>query len=272
MNDSQAERPSEIQQLSRETAPPLATMTRPPDDPKLREAMGNSLWVGIFNRFTGTLSDSDKALWALPPQDPSQSPAHLRLLNRFDDFVVEQFHDYGWRLLMSHGALCRIAEWTKNSPERLEAMSQQLALHSRILRGESVAPFPPDIEEFAAKAIPELGLLLRRQREEFGSRPVEATCSKIAGWMKWEIQASPDIYPTLSVELPQLLGWVETLPRRNKDAAKTLTAGDMRAPGFFYQWYSACTNRSLKDVQNKFSELRRRRRSASPSAKLQKNF
>jgi len=139
---------------------------------------------------------------------------------------------------------------------------------SRIYRGEKNSPFPDKFEDFADAAIPELQELLNLMRTEFGKRP-NPTYGRIPGFLKAEIEANPGKYRTLLPELPQFIGWVESLPAHNPDAAATLLVGDFRARGFFLLWYSYLSGRSFKDIQNELSK-RRTLRSKSTSAKIQK--
>jgi hypothetical protein len=264
--DSPTHNPSATESLARGPEPPLVLMTRPPDDPILRERIGAEMWTGVCLRFESALSEQDKRLWADPPPDPAKSPEYMRVMHMFDNFLLSQFSEWGWRLLMSRGALHRLSEWEIYSPAMLDRLESELALRSRVLRGEKSAPFAEDIVKFMDGdngdngAIAELQRLLRRQRDEFGARSRAPSCGEIAEWIKEEVKSHLEHYPLLSGNLAQLVSWVENLPAKNRDAAQTLRRGDMRAPGLFYSWYAACSNRSEKHVRDTMSALRRARR------------
>jgi len=130
-------------------------------------------------------------------------------------------------------------------------------LKSKIFRAEKQAPLPEGVEEFADGAIEELGRLLRLQRDEFGQRPT-VRCARIAEWMKAEVEARSSEFRWLFPELAQLHAFVANLPQQNPTMARRLERGDLRAQGFFYQWYAAFTNRSPKDVENRISRRRKR--------------
>jgi len=113
----------------------LVSLTRPPLDPLKREEIGEQIWIGIHLRFQQSLSDDDRALWSRPPERPEESREHLRLLRAFDEFLLGQFAEFGWRLLMSVGVLHRVSEWEKHAPDLLSRLGKQLELRSMVLRG-----------------------------------------------------------------------------------------------------------------------------------------
>lgn len=242
---------------------PLVLMTRPPDDPMLREEIGGQVWAAILMRFEKGLSEQDRTLWHNPPERVKESPGHLRVMHAFDDFLLGQFAEWGWRLLMSVGVLQRISEWEKHNTALLDRLGKQLALRSNVLHGENCAPFPEDIDVFADGAIEELGRLLRLQVENFRDSRRGVSCKTMAAWMQAEIEAKPKEFPLLQANLAQLHGFVHNLPRRDAMAARTLRRGDMRPRGFFLLWFARCSNRSMKDVQNEISGRRAQRRSTT---------
>lgn len=239
---------------------PLVLLTKPPVHIVQREIIGNEIWAGILARFEATLCEKDRTLWHNPPERVEKSPQHLRLMHAFDDFVLHQFAEWGWRLLMSVQVVHRISEWEKHHPELLERLGKEMALKARVLRGEKAAPFAEGIEQFADGAIAELTRLLHRQKEEFRSLRRRVRCEAIADWMQSEINARPAIFPLLKANLAQLHGFVHTLQKHDPTAARALQRGDMRARGFFILWYARCSNRSPRDVQNELSRRRRARR------------
>ena len=251
---------SVVEALSKEQSAPLGLMTRPPADPTTREGIGAQVWTGILMRFEASLSERDRGLWRNPPADVSVSPEHLRVLNGFDDFLLSQFAEWGWRLLMSSAVLQRLAEWEKHNPRMLRRLGEELELRSLVFRGEKPAPLPNDIDQFADSAIPELERLLRLQRDHYGVRAEASSCSDVAAWMRETIRSRPVEFPSLSANVAQLCGWVETLPGRNADAGRRVRCGTMTARALFPLWYSETAGRSLKDVRNQISRRRNARR------------
>jgi hypothetical protein len=240
--------------------PPLASMAKPPFDAREREAIGEQMWEAMLLRFEAGLSEKDRQLWHNPRERVEEAPEHLRLMHTFDAFLLGQFAEWGWRLLMSVHVIHRISEWEKHDPALLERLGRELALKSRVLRGEKAAPFAEDIDVFADGAIEELGRLLRLQRENFCKIRRGVSCVTIAEWMQSEIRTRPTEFPLLKANLPQLHGFVHNLPKADGAASRSLKRGDMRARGFFLLWYAQCSNRSVKDVQNELSRRRAQRR------------
>jgi hypothetical protein len=237
--------------------PQLALISAPPQDLMLCDRMGQELWEGLILIFERRLSERDLALWKNPPANITAFPEHRRIVDLFDDYILHEFGEWGWRLLMSRGALQRLAEWEKHSPHLLRRLGEELELKSKILREEKQAPLPQGVEEFADAAIEELGRLLRLQRDEFGQRPT-ARCARIAEWMKAEVEKRPSEFYFLHQHRAQLHAFVESLPRRNATTARRVERGDLRAPAFFYPWYATFTNRSPKDIENQISARRKR--------------
>jgi hypothetical protein len=238
--------------------PQLATMAGPPDDPVECMLIGDQLWLGLVMRFQEGIPEGDRVLWRNPPLDVSKFPEHLRVLEAFDEFLLGQFAEWGWRMFLSRDIVRRVAEWEIHSPDLCRRLGEMLETKSKVFRGEKSAPFPEGIEKFADGATEELGRLLRIQRDEFAQRSV-VRCDRIAEWMKLTVESRSTEFPLLHAQLDQLHGYVATLPKRNPAAARSLERGDIRPEGFFYQWYAACTNRSAKDVQNRISSFRSQR-------------
>jgi hypothetical protein len=236
-------------------------MTRPPSDPLERDKIGKQVWTAICIRFVMSLSDRDRSLWGNPPIRPEESPEHLRLLHAFDDFLLCQFAEWGWRLLMSAEVLHRISEWEKHEPVLLERLGKELGLRSKVLRGEKCAPLGEDIDKFADPTIKELKILLRQRRLDFVSKRKAVSCEKLAAWIRSEIVAHPTKFPWLRANLEQLCGFIYNLPKNNQRAAQKFERGDMRENSFFYLWYASCSNRSVKDVRNQISRSRAAHRS-----------
>jgi hypothetical protein len=118
------------------------TMTAPPRSAAEREFHGQLLWANVCGRFRQTLSAGDLRLWKNPPDDVGNSPAHVRLLKSFDDFLLTQFRHWGPALFMSHGVLQRIFEWRRLDPHRMRLLVAELELNSRAVRGEEGVHFP----------------------------------------------------------------------------------------------------------------------------------
>jgi hypothetical protein len=240
--------------------PSLTSMTRPPSNPSEREMIGQQIWSGLLMRFESALTDRDRGLWRNPPERVEESPEHLRLMHAFDDFLLRRFADWGWRLLMSADVVHRISEWEKHAPALLERLGKEMALRSRVLRGEKPARLEEDIDEFADAATEELSRLLRLQKERFGGARRGPTCEEISAWMQLEIKAQPALFPVLLGNLAELCYFVQSLSKHEPTAAQAMRRGDLRPKSFFLLWFARSHNRSLKDVQNELSSRRAERR------------
>jgi len=255
----------ELSGIERKQPEQLAMMLALPDDPAECNRIGEELWIGLTLRYQQIASVQDVQLLAKPPENPDQRRDYQVALQRFDDYILDQFGVWGPAMLTSREVVRILFRWKSLRPDLFEKMGKQLALHSRIFRGEKSAPLSEGSEEFADAAIVELGILLRRQRDEFHRRPaVTPRCDRIAEWMKFEMEAHPDDFPGLYAHRGQLHGYVRNyLPQRNKKAAQELESGRIRADSLFYQWYAASTNRSARDVRNLISRRRSKKLSSS---------
>lgn len=238
--------------------PQLATMAGPPADPEECMRIGDELWSGLVVRFQESIPPGDALLFRNPPRDVSNSAGHMRVLNAFDEFLLGQFAEWGFRMFLSRDVIRRVAQWEMHSPDLCRRMGEMLETKSLVFRGEKSAPFPQGIEKFADGATEELSRLLRLQRDEFAQRSI-VRCERIAEWMKLTVEARSSEFPLLHAQLGQLHGYVTKLPERNPAAARRLERGDIRPEGFFYMWYAACTNRNVKDVKNRISSFRSQR-------------
>jgi hypothetical protein len=243
---------------SKSAAPSLEMMGGPPEDSAEYNRLGDELWIGLTLRYQKIAPPQEVELLGKPPENPLEDREYVVALKRFDEYILDQFAMWGWRLLLSKEVVRILARWEGLRPDLLERCGQRLAVKSRTFRGEKSVPFPDDIAQFADGAIVELQSLLRRQRDEFARRGFVARCDRIAEWMKLEIEARPSDFPRLHDSLGQLHSYVKIyLPAHNPKAARTLESGTIRADSFFYQWYAVSTNRSVRDVRNQIS-LRRR--------------
>jgi hypothetical protein len=248
---------SVVDELSEQSAPPLVLMTKPPADALKREEIGNHIWAGLVLRFEEGLSERDKWLWNNAPDTWTKSAEHVRLSHEFDAFLVHfGFSSFGPAMFWSLELQKRLLAWRDNEPTLFELMGKALKLHSMVWLGKKKAPWINDLDKFADGAIQELRKLLRRQRDEFGSRRGTPSCGRIAGWMKLEIEAHPEEFRFLRAELAQLCGWVENLPGQNQTLARTLCKRGLRGDTFFYLWYAAMSKRSVKHVRNRIAYLR----------------
>jgi hypothetical protein len=240
---------------------PLPLMATPPVNPIERAVIGDELWGAFLTQFEASLSERDRVLLHNAAERIAESPEHLRVMHTFDDFLLSMFAKFGWRLLMSYGAIQRISEWEKHSPVLLERLGKELAQFSRVSSGEGSTPLPGDMDVFADAAIPELERLFRLKWEKLGRTGV--SCEKISEWMHKEIAGRPEEFPALRPELLMLEGFVRNLPTRKRDFAQAFERGDIRAPGFFYTWVALVYGgRSRKDVQNQIGKQRNQRRRA----------
>jgi hypothetical protein len=242
----------------KQAPPPLAMMDAPPEDAAECDRIGNELWIGLALRYEQIAPMHDIVLLRNRPANHAKHEGYQLALKRFDEYLLNQFAEWGWRMLLSTEVIRMLARWEARHPELLERLGPALALKSRVFRGEKSAPLLEDIETFADDAIVELKTLLRMIRDDFrkrrGPRP---RCERIAEWMKLEIETRPEDFPKLYPHVGQLHGYVANyLPARNKKAASMLESGEIRPDSFFYQWYAVSTNRSVKDVRNLISRRR----------------
>ncbi len=246
-----------MEQAQKQIAPrvSLATMELPPTDPAEREEIGAQLYEGLCLRYEQIAPQQDVHLLRTAPAN-STDREFLMARKRFDEYLIGQFAEWGWRMLMSRAILQTLARWEALDPDLCESVGKALARKSRVYRGQKPAPFFEGIEKFADDAIAELQTLLRLQRNEFSRRSVPAKCDRVAEWLKVEIESRPADFPLLSANVAQLHGYVSTLPARSKKAARMLERGEIRADSLFYEWFAACTNRSVKDVRNRISSRR----------------
>ncbi len=241
----------------------LAMMAAPPLDPAECEQLGEQLWIGLTQRYQQNATATDIELLRKLPDETHN--AYEQALRRFDEFILKQFAEWGWRMLLSKEIVRMLARWEAQCPERLEQLGAALALKSKVYRAEKSAPFPDDIDKFADATIVELKSLFRKQRYEFQrARAVKPRCDRIAEWIKGEVEALPSEYPMVSAHLGQLCAYIgHYLPTRNKKAAQLLETGRTRADSFFYQWYSVSTTRNVNDVRTQISRRRTQRLTSS---------
>ena len=189
---TQADRNSEG--LASSYGTPLAAMNDVPS----RSCNASEDWERDVRRFDGSFCEGfvfpRPGPLEIPPENPQESPEHRRILNDFDDYLLGLFHTYGWRLLMSEEVLQRLAEWERRSPHLLKRLGEELALRSRVVRGDAPHPFDRDLYDFKEKASEELKVLLNKARTVFGSRHRRPNCSQISEWMKTEVQSQPSSF------------------------------------------------------------------------------
>jgi hypothetical protein len=245
---------------SKQAAPPLALLMTPPADSVAREDLGKQIWAGLILRFEAQLSERDRWLFTHAPDNWTKSAEHMRLAHELDAFLI---HDglvqFGPLVFCSLDFLKRFWSWRNDNPDLFEQAGKALKNHALIWLGKEKAPWPPDLDKIADRVIEELEKLLRRMRDEFGSRRMAPSCSRVAAWMKLEIEARPEEFSTLRAELAMLCGWVENLARQNQDAARRLSGGQMRGDSFFYLWYSHLSKHRQKTVRNRTAHLRTHR-------------
>jgi hypothetical protein len=241
---------------------PLQLIERPPDDAQERQQIGDELWQGTYVLFYETLTPHERTIWDNHPPTVLPHSAHARLLDRFDNFVVNECKNkWGWRLLMSRDMQRLIAHWEQRKPEMLEILGKAMTTRAKIFLGQEAAPLPEDADLFADKAVEELGRLLNLCRDEFATRPL-VTCERIAAVMKLTIEARRGEFPKLFAEIGLLEGFITNLPRINPAAADRLEEFDVRAEGLFALFYGTAHRMSAKSMQNRLSELRTQRRGA----------
>jgi hypothetical protein len=215
-------------------------MTEPPEDPAECARIGDELWIALRLMYQGQTSKADLDLLNTAPANGMATRQYLYALGQFHEFILEQFAQWGWRMLLSRDVLRILAQWESLNPQALERLGKAFARKSRTFRGETSANFPKGIEVFADEAIVELKRLLRVIRNESHRRGPPMRCDRIAEMMKAEIESKLEDFPRLAASLGQLHGYVALyLPSRNKKAATLLESGEMRADIFFYQFLAS---------------------------------
>lgn len=239
----------------------LTTMRTVPQDATDRQAIGDDLWSGIFLRFEHGLSSSDKELWRSTPATWRDSPKHRPLVNAFDDFLLGQVQQWGWRTLMCRGMLVRLADWEEHSPERLLRLGEALQLRSQVFRGEERAPIDgKDLYQFKEKVFPELRILFRKAATFFGPRRERPSSLEIANWMKREVEDARRSFSFLWANLAQLHGFLAGLDQEDPDIAGRLRTGTMRPKEFIYRWLAATHRREVEVVRQMISRRETHRR------------
>lgn len=97
-------------------------------------------------------------------------------------------------------------------------------------------------------------MALKRLKEKY--RRSIPTCRDVADTIEKDITERPGEFQCLSRELPTLLGFIVALPTRDKEFASKLVRGKIRAETLWLHWVSVGYHRSIKDIQNRISELR----------------
>lgn len=87
-----------------------------PEDSTVATAIGKDLWESSVHRFTETLNAIELHLWNNPPGDWYEHPAHLQLLNRFHEFLIETMvREQGWKMLLSTEFVNAVAHIERSS-------------------------------------------------------------------------------------------------------------------------------------------------------------
>jgi hypothetical protein len=229
------------------------TMTAPPRSAAEREFYGQLLWRNVRGRFEQTLSASDLRLWRSPPADVGSSPAHLRLLKSFDDFLLAQFSHWGPALFMSHGVLQRVFEWRRRDPHPMKLLTAELELNSRVFCGEASARFPitEDLGAFKRAAVKELKIVFSKSRTEFSSR--NRTPALIADSVGHMVKQQPRVFPTLYRSLPQLKSFLLVA---EEHLVLGIVAGRTRAASFVDTWVASATGYSVQRARQAMSRPR----------------
>lgn len=230
------------------------TMATPPRSAAEREFYGQLLWRNVRGRFEQTLSASDLHLWRSVPADVGSSPAHLRLLKSFDDFLLAQFHSWGPALFMSHGVLQRIFAWRRQGPHWMKLLAAELELNSRVVCGEAGARFPigKELGAFKQEAVRELRILFPKVRTEFFSK--NRTAKKIADWVERVVKEQPPVFPCLNRSLPQLKRFL--LIAQQENLVLGIVTRRTHAPSFVDTWVASATGYSVPRARQEMSKSR----------------
>lgn len=231
------------------------TMATPPRSAAEREFYGELLWANVRGRFAQTLSASDLRLWENHPADVGGSPAHVRLLKSFDDFLLAQFRYFGPALFMSYGVLRRIFEWRRDTPHRMRLLAAELELNSRAVCDEGNVHFPISQELGASKpeTVKELRILFSRIRTEFSSK--NRTTASIAGCAECVVKQQPRVFPSLRRALPQLKSFLLVA---QEDLVLGIVTRRTHAASFFDAWVASATGYSVEHARQAMSSSRRK--------------
>jgi hypothetical protein len=229
------------------------TMSAPPRSAAEREFYGQLLWANVRGRFTQTLSDSDLRLWKCPPPGVGSSPAHVRLLKSFDDFLLAQFRHFGPALFMSQGVLQRIFAWRKADPHWMKLLAAELELNSRAVCGDDGMhlPISQDLGTFKREAVKELRVLFSQIRTEFS--PKKRAQALIADRIERAVKHQTQIFPILHRSLPQLRSFLQVAP---EDLVLGIANGRTQAPSFIDAWVASATGYSVQRARQAMSKSR----------------
>ena len=232
----------------------LGLMTAPPKDPAEYKRAGDWMWIIVTLYYKQNASARDFELLAKPPRSPD--PEYQVALKSFHESILEQAAVWGWRMDMSSEIVKIKSQWEALNADMLRRYGKQQSIESKISRGEARYPFPARIEEFADGAILELKAVFHMARVEFAKRKVPPRCSRIAEWIKAEVESRPADFPWIYPCLGKLFAYIVHLPAVNAKAATELESGRVRADSFFYLWYAISTRRTVPDVRNQISRRR----------------
>lgn len=230
----------------------VQTMAALPRSAAEREYYGQLLWANVCGRFKETLSAGDLRLWENHPVDVGGSPAHVRLLKSFDDFLLAQFRHWGPALFMSQGVLQRVFAWRKTDPHRMKRLAAELELNSRAGCGEAGVRFPisQDLGAFKREAVRELRLLFSKIRTEFASKNRMPKLIEIADRVERVVKQQPLVLPILRRTLPQLKSFLLVA---QEDLVLGIVTGRTHAPSFVDAWVASATGYSVQRARQAMS-------------------
>src|SRR5262250_3636607 len=94
----------------------LETMALPPKDAAEREQIGKELYTGLCLNYERIAPERDVYLIKTAAANCTD-PEFLAASKRFDEYILEQFAEWGWRMLMSRDIIAILARWEALAPE-----------------------------------------------------------------------------------------------------------------------------------------------------------
>jgi hypothetical protein len=190
-------------------------------------------------------------------------PKYIEMLERFDDFVLTEIRIFGWRLLLSDLVLGRVAAWSSGSDpkgrRKLRRLGEELDLYLGIQLGQEKFPITdPGLYRLRVEAVRELDSLLKLSRAHFSSRYGWPSPAEMLSWIEKKIKSEHASFPTLVLELPNLIHFIGDLLNNKKPGSARLLQGDMREGSeLFDLWFGARANRKPEPARQLISNLGR---------------
>lgn len=210
--------------LSRAVAgtPDLMTFTFPTNDPREKQSRSHDLRLEMRRILMGRLSPAELSLfceWERNPNAPITSQQEAKLLDKFDEVLIEQVASLGWRMYECVLVLARIAAWTDSRGqgiEKLKKFSHAIVIFAQVRQGIARAPFTePEWYLTRKDALREIKYLQGRLYAQFTTRNrPPSTTEEVYSGIRTEV-ATPGAYEYLASNLTSFLDYL--LERDSRD-------------------------------------------------------